>query len=158
MAYTASALSFILDGLQKPVIFTGAQLPVFVPRSDAKENFITSLEIASASVDGKPVVSEVCIYFNYELIRGNRAKKVESLHFDAFESENYPLLAKAGISIEYNTPYLDPYDPNQELKVRKGWSNQVSFLKLFPGLNREIVQTLLTSQFLQGLVMETFGN
>lgn len=158
MAYTASALSFILQGLQKPVIFTGAQLPIMIPRSDAAENFITSLEIASHKVDGKPAVPEVCIYFNYDLIRGNRAKKVESVQFDAFESENYPLLAKSGISIEYNHAYIRKYDKSVQLDVKRKWSNEVIFLKLFPGLNEEIITHMVKSANLRGIVLETFGN
>ena len=95
MAYSASALSFMLDGLNKPVIFTGAQLPIASPRSDGQDNFITSLEIASDAKAGKPIITEVCIFFNHLLLRGNRSKKVESQQFDAFESENYPVLAEA---------------------------------------------------------------
>ena len=102
MAYTASALSFMLDGLNKPVIFTGAQLPISEPRSDARENLLTALDIASASDQDAPIVPEVCIYFDYELLRGNRSKKVESMQFDAFDSGNYPPLAKAGVKIDYN--------------------------------------------------------
>src|ERR1044071_8816179 len=102
MAYTASALSFMIQGLRKPVILTGAQLPISEPRSDARENLITSLEIASRHDKGNPVVPEVCIYFDYQLLRGNRSKKVESEHFDAFESGNYPPLATAGVKIDYN--------------------------------------------------------
>lgn len=158
MAYTASALSFLLSGLQKPVIFTGAQLPIMIPRSDASENFITSLEIASSKKDGNPIVPEVCIYFNYDLIRGNRAKKVESIHFDAFESENYPLLAKAGVSIEYNHPYIMDCNSKAKLDVKKDWCNEVIFLKLFPGMNKDIINKMVESPSLRGIVLETFGN
>jgi L-asparaginase len=106
MAYTASALSYLLENLNKPVILTGAQLPIGVARTDAKENFITALEIAAAKQNGRPIISEVCIYFNSLLLRGNRARKHESVQFNAFESENYPPLAEAGVRIEYNYPLL----------------------------------------------------
>ncbi len=115
MAYTASALSFLLDGLSKPVILTGAQLPIGIARSDARENFITALEIAAATdAQNRPIITEVCIYFNSLLLRGNRAKKKESSDFNAFQSENYPVLANAGVRIEYNFPYLAPYDRRKE--------------------------------------------
>src|SRR5882757_658689 len=114
MAFTASALSFMLQGLNKPVVFTGAQLPISEPRSDARENLITALEIAATKKDGKAVVPEVCIYFDDDLLRGNRSKKVESMHFDAFESENYPPLAKAGVKIDYDEKVIGL--PGTELK------------------------------------------
>ena len=100
MAYTASALSYLLENLNKPVILTGAQLPIGVARTDAKENFITALEIAAAQTNNRPIISEVCIYFNSVLLRGNRARKHESVQFNAFDSENYPVIAQAGIKIE----------------------------------------------------------
>src|SRR5690606_24569308 len=106
MAYTASALSFMLEGLNKPVIFTGAQLPISEPRSDARENLITALDIVTARKDGIPVIPEVCIYFDYELLRGNRSKKTESMQFHAFDSGNYPPLAKAGVKIDYNHAFI----------------------------------------------------
>ena len=109
MAYSASALSFLLEGLNKPVIFTGAQLPIGSKRSDAHENFVTALEIASAQWEGRPVVPEVCIYFGSHLLRGNRSSKRQSIHFDAFTSENYPSLAEAGVVIDYNFPSIRPF-------------------------------------------------
>ena len=112
MAYSASMLSYMLEGLNKPVIFTGAQMPIGSIRSDARENLITALEIASAHQDGNPIISEVCVYFNYLLLRGSRAQKIRSSTFAAFESENYPTLAEAGIEIEFNYSALKPYDKN----------------------------------------------
>src|SRR5690606_31876617 len=106
MAYTASALSFMLQDLSKPVIFTGAQLPISEPRSDARENLVTALDIAAAQQDGHAIVPEVCIYFDYQLLRGNRSKKTESMQFDAFDSGNYPPLAKAGVKIDYNFAFI----------------------------------------------------
>src|SRR5690606_27546509 len=112
MAYTASALSFLLQYLNKPVILTGAQLPVGIARSDARENLLTALEIAATrNSDGTPAISEVCIFFNSLLLRGNRARKKETSQFNAFYSENYPVLANAGVRIDYNIPYLRPYRP-----------------------------------------------
>src|SRR5690606_33291316 len=110
MAFTASAISFMLEGLTKPVIFTGAQLPISEPRSDARENLITALDIASAKREGKAIVPEVCIYFDDELLRGNRSSKVESMQFDAFDSGNYPPLAKAGVKIDYNFAVIRPVE------------------------------------------------
>jgi L-asparaginase len=158
MSFTASALSFMLQGLAKPVVFTGAQLPISEPRSDARENLITSLEIASAKKDGRAVVPEVCIYFDYELLRGNRSKKVESMHFDAFESENYPPLAKAGVAIDYNFSAI--YKPMEkvELKLRSKFDTNISILKLFPGISPASVKSILGIEGLKALVLETYGS
>src|SRR5882762_7149124 len=117
MAFTASALSFMLSGLTKPVILTGAQLPISEPRSDARENLITSLEIAATKKDNRALVPEVCIYFGDELIRGNRSKKTESMHFDAFQSENYPPLATAGVKIEYHKTAIHQSLSNEKLQL-----------------------------------------
>lgn len=157
MAFTASAISFMLPGLAKPVIFTGAQLPISEPRSDARENLITALEIASAKVVGKPVVPEVCIYFDYELLRGSRSKKVESMHFDAFESENYPSLATAGVKIDYN--YSAIRKPgNEEVKLFKRFDSNISILKLFPGIDKRTVEAILNTEGLKAVILETFGS
>lgn len=157
MAFTASALSFMLRGLAKPVIFTGAQLPISEPRSDARENLITALEIASSKTDGKATVPEVCIFFDYQLLRGNRSKKVESMHFDAFESENYPALATAGVKIDYNFPVIAKA-ANGPLEMWSDFSNQVSVLKLFPGIGEPSVRAILATPGLQALIIETFGS
>lgn len=158
MAYTASALSYLLENLHKPVIFTGAQLPIGVARTDAKENFITALEIASAQINNRPIISEVCIYFNSVLLRGNRARKHESVQFNAFESENYPVLAEAGIKIEYNKPYLKYYDSEARLKVHQYLDENVVILKLFPGITEKVVRNILEIKGLRGVVLETFGS
>ena len=115
MAYSASALSYMLKGLNKPVIFTGAQLPIGAARSDARENLITALEIASAKKDGRPIVPEVCVYFDNLLFRGNRCKKVESIHFDAFMSENYPPLAESGVEIDYKYSFIKQVDGKKQV-------------------------------------------
>lgn len=158
MAFTASALSFMLPGLTKPVILTGAQLPISYPRSDARENLITSLEIASAKKDGKALVPEICIYFDYSLLRGSRSRKVESMHFDAFESENYPPLAKAGVKIDYNFSAI--YAPNSdvELKLLTKMDANISILKLFPGINQATVDAILSTPGLKAVILETFGS
>ena len=168
MAYTASALSFMLEGLRKPVILTGAQLPIGAPRTDARENFITALEIAAAvdlaavrrsAVDSaaQPLVPEVCIYFNSRLLRGNRASKQESVQFNAFASENYPPLATAGVSIDYNRLYIKPYLSGQTLQIRTALDPNVTILKLFPGITQPVVESILGIPALRGVVLETFG-
>ena len=158
MAYSASALSFILQGVNKPVIFTGAQLPIASPRSDGHENFVTALEIAADQENGIPRVSEVCIFFNHLLLRGNRSKKVESQHFDAFESENYPVLAEAGIVIDYNLPSIKPYNPKAQLKLYEKLSEEVLILKLFPGINESTAASILKAQGVRGVIMESYGS
>lgn len=159
MAYTASALSYLLENLNKPVILTGAQLPIGVARSDARENFITALELAAATYsDGKPIVTEVCIYFNSVLLRGNRAKKKESSNFNAFISENYPHLANAGVRIDYNFPFLRPFKTGKEFHVHKKLNTKVAFLKMFPGINQSVVRSVLTIDGLKGVVLETYGS
>ncbi len=157
MAYTASAMSFILKGIGKPVIFTGAQLPISEPRSDARENLITALEIAAAKVNGKPIVPEVCIYFEYELLRGNRSKKVESLHFDAFRSDNYPPLAKAGVRIEYNDAAIRS-SKGKTLSLRSAFDTNVALLKLYPGISPAVIKQVLATPSLRALVLETYGS
>jgi L-asparaginase len=157
MAYTASALSFMLDGLSKPVVFTGAQLPISEPRSDARENLITALEVASAKKNGVSLVPEVCIYFNYELLRGNRSKKVESMQFDAFDSGNYPQLAQAGVKIDYNFAAIR--SPGKKtLRLFSKLDTNISVLKLFPGIQEATIRATLTIPGLKAVIMETYGS
>ena len=158
MAYTASALSFMLDGLNKPVIFTGAQLPISEPRSDARENLITALDIASARDNDAPIVPEVCIYFDYELLRGNRSKKVESMQFDAFDSGNYPPLAKAGVKIDYNFSVIRSPSRASTLNLRATFETNIGILKLFPGINKNIVSSILNTPGLKAVILETYGS
>lgn len=158
MAFTASALSFMLKGLAKPIVFTGAQLPISEPRSDARENLITSLEIASAKINGRAVVPEVCIYFDYALLRGNRSKKVESMHFDAFESENYPLLAKAGVVIDYDFSAIAKNSASTPLQLFSRIDSNIAILKIFPGITRNFVNAVLQTRDLKAVVLETFGS
>ena len=157
MAYSASMLSYMLKGLNKPVIFTGAQLPISALRSDARENLMTSLEIAVSKSNGKPLVPEVCVFFNHMLLRGNRAKKVQSSHFDAFESENHPPLAEAGIVIDYNRPAIRPFEEGR-LRYSNKLNTDVIILKLFPGITPVAVNSCLNIEGLRGVILETFGS
>lgn len=157
MSFTASALSFMLKGLNKPVIFTGSQLPIGMIRTDGKENLITALEIASGHVQGVPLVPEVAIYFEYRLYRGNRTHKFNAEHFKAFVSPNYPVLANAGIHIDYNFSAIREVNQHQ-LQVKTKTDNNVAVLKLFPGINVDMVERILTTEGLRGVVMETFGS
>jgi len=158
MAFTASALSFMLEGLSKPVIFTGAQLPITEPRSDARENLITALEIASAKTNGVATVPEVCIFFDYQLWRGNRAHKKESMHFDAFESGNYPPLATAGVKIDFNSASIRSPRRGEELRLLSRFDQSVAILKLFPGISEGVVSAMLSTRGLKAVVLETFGS
>lgn len=158
MAYTSSALSFMLKGLNKPIILTGAQIPIGATRSDARENLITALEIASARENGVAVVNEVCVYFNFFLLRGNRAQKIRSSRFAAFESENYPYLAESGVDIVYNYSFLAKHVKNSKLSLWLDMDPHVSILKIFPGVSPEIVEGTLNINGLRGLIIETYGS
>jgi len=156
MSYSASALSFMLENLNKPVIFTGSQLPLGVNRTDGKENFITSVEIASHHEEDTPLVPEVCIYFENELYRGNRTFKYNAENFDAFRSVNYPVLAEVGVYIKYNHNAIRK--PNfKNLKVHKELDTSVSILKLFPGIPDNVVRGILGVEGLKAVVLETYG-
>ncbi len=159
MAFSASALSFMLEGLGKPVIFTGSQLPIGRPRTDGKENLVSSVEIASArGEDGGAAVPEVCIYFNSKLLRGNRCTKVNSEGFTAFDSANYPPLAEAGISIRYNTAAIRyPAPGSRSLKVRTSLDTRVSILKLHPGITPRVVENILLGEETRAVIIETYG-
>ena len=158
MSYSASALSFMLENLNKPVVFTGSQLPVGVLRSDAKENLLTAIEIAAAQdEEGNALVPEVTIYFEDRLFRANRTTKRNAEHFSAFNSYNYPALAKAGVHITYQ-PHLVRYsDPNAPLVLHTHFDTNVAVLKLFPGIQQPVVRALLRTRGLKGVVLETFG-
>lgn len=148
MAYTASALSFMLEGLNKAVILTGSQIPIGARRSDAKENLITAVEIATS---GK--VSEVCVFFEDQLYKGNRTVKVNTEHFEAFESPNYPILAEVGVNIKYKSSLSKPQDT--KLIVHQNMSNDVAILKLFPGITITTIKAIINSA--KGIVIESFG-
>jgi L-asparaginase len=158
MAYSASALSFMLENLNKPVIFTGSQLPIGVLRTDGKENLITAVEIAAAQNYRLPIVPEVCIYFDNKLMRGNRTAKLSAEHFDAFDSPNYPPLAEVGLHIKYNTNFINYTDPKNNLVVHKAFNNNIAVLKLFPGINPNFVKATVNTTGLLALIIETFGS
>ena len=140
MAYTASALSFMLENLAKPVILTGSQLPIGLLRTDGRENLITAIEIAAARENGLPAVPEVCIFFDNKLTRGNRTTKMSAEHFDAFYSPNYHALAEVGLHLKYYNNLISyPLRRTRSLIVHKSFDTNVAILKLFPGINRKLV-------------------
>ena len=157
MAYSASALSFMLRGLEKPVIFTGAQLPIGVLRTDGKENLITAIEIAAARENGLPLVPEVCIYFENRLLRGNRTVKSSSEHFNAFSSPNLPPLAEAGLQIRYRRDIIRYPTVRRPLEVSDTFVSGVAVLRLFPGIGMATVHSVLAAPGLRGLILETYG-
>ena len=159
MAFTASALSFMLENLTKPVILTGSQLPINQLRTDGKENLITSIEIAAAHrPDGRPRVPEVCIYFSGKLLRGNRATKINSEGFNAFDSFNLPPLAEAGVNIIYRDELILHPDFERPMTPHFAMDTGVVVFTLFPGIQEETVRYLLASPHLRGIVMRTFGS
>lgn len=159
MAYTASALSFMLENLGKPVILTGSQLPIGVLRTDGKENLLTSIEIATAChSNGRPIVPEVCIFFENHLMRGNRTTKINAENFNAFRSYNYPVLASAGIHIKYNNVQIHPHGIRRELKPHFLLDTNIAILKLFPGIQENVVRSLFATEGLKAVVLETYGS
>ena len=160
MAYSASALSFMLENLAKPVVFTGSQLPIGVPRTDGKENLISAVEIAAAKDSlGHPLVPEVCIFFDSQLLRGNRSTKVSSEEFRAFRSPNYPALAEAGINIKYNRrSILVPDSWTEQLMVSTELDTSVSILKVHPGITRQVVRNILLGPETRAVILETYGS
>jgi len=158
MAYSASALSFMLEGLNKPVIFTGAQIPIGATRSDARENLITALEMAGKTENDVPIINEVCLYFNFVLLRGNRAQKIRSSTFGAFESENYSHLAESGVEIEYFKDKLLAHQHNNSLTYKTKFDPNVVVLKIFPNMTPDLVNGILNIRGLKGVVLESFGS
>jgi L-asparaginase len=153
MAYTASALSFMLKNLSKPVILTGSQLPLGVIRTDAKRNLITTIEIVAA----KKIIPEVCIYFNSQLFRGNRAEKYSSSRFDAFQSLNYPLLAEAGVNIDYNEKAISKKSFGK-FSVVRGFNTNIALIKIFPGIQPSLISEIVNKKGLLGIILETYGS
>lgn len=157
MAYTSSALSFMLENLTKPVILTGSQLPINQLRTDGKENLITSIEIASACHDdGTAIVPEVCIYFSGKLLRGNRSTKTNADGFNAFESFNFPHLAEAGVNIIYHEEYILKPDFNKPMIPHTAIDPNVLVFSLFPGLQENIIRHVLDATELRSIVMRSF--
>ncbi|MBR4313005.1 MAG: type I asparaginase [Bacteroidaceae bacterium] len=159
MAFTASALSFMLEGLMKPVILTGSQLPIGALRTDGKENLLTAIEIAAAkNEDGTPIVPEVCIFFHEKLMRGNRATKVSADNFDAFESNNYPLLAHSGIELQFYKNNIMPYRSDAVLTPHYEMDAHIIIFSLFPGMQPDIVKKIMRDKKLRGVIFRTFGS
>ena len=157
MSYTTSALSFMLENLAKPVIFTGSQLPIGDLRTDAKENLMTAVQIASLQEAGSPVIKEVCLYFEYKLYRGNRTSKINAEHFQAFASSNYPDLAESGVRLKVNHQYLIKPDLSKPFLVHKKFDTNVAIIKLFPGISKAFLKSVFNTPNLKGVVLETYG-
>lgn len=159
MSYTASAISFMLDNLAKPVVFTGSQLPVGLLRTDGKENLISAIEIAAAVADGRPCVPEVGILFNNQLYRANRTTKYNAEQFRAFRSANYPPLAEIGVHIKYNLPFIrQPDSRDAPLMLYDTPDTNIAILKLFPGIGRRVVEGILGIEGLRAVALETYGS
>ena len=157
MSYSAAALSFMFENLSKPVIFTGSQLPIGDLRTDAKENLITSIQLAALKGNGKAVIQEVGLYFEYKLYRGNRTTKINAAHFEAFESLNYAPLAQSGVSLEVSRSLLLKPQKGKHTKFHKKMDHSVGVLKLFPGISPSFVRSVLFSESLKAIVLETYG-
>ncbi len=158
MSYSASALSFMLENLNKPVVFTGSQLPIGDLRTDAKENLITAIQIASLQNKGKPVIQEVGLYFEYKLYRGNRTTKINAEHFNAFTSPNYPPLAESGVHLTINPNMVLKKQSTKKLVVHKELNNDVVIVKMFPGINESVLTAIVSIPNLKGIILETYGS
>jgi L-asparaginase len=158
MSYTASAISFMIENLDKPVIFTGSQLPIGDLRTDAKENMITAIEIASAQKEEKPRIAEVCIYFEYKLYRANRTTKISAAQFKAFDSPNFPILAESGVELKfYDNNFIKP-NTTESLIFRPIHNHNIVLIKLFPGISEAVLQHALQNPDLKGVILETYGS
>ena len=157
MSYSASALSFMLENLDKPVVFTGSQLPIGDLRTDAKENLITAIQVASLQENGKPVITEVCLYFEYKLYRGNRTTKISAEHFNAFASPNFPCLVESGVNLKVNKLELFKQSNPKKFITNTVFDDNVMVLKIFPSISRKVVETILSISHLKGIVLETYG-
>lgn len=158
MSYSASALSFMLENLNKPVVFTGSQLPIGDLRTDAKENLITAIQVASLKNKNKSIINEVCLYFEYKLYRGNRTTKISAEHFSAFASPNFPALAESGVHLNVNEAILLKKVTAKKLQVNTTLDDNVVIIKIFPGINERVIQTILSIPNLKGIVLETYGS
>ena len=157
MAYTASALSYMIENLNKPIIFTGSQLPIGDLRTDAKENLITSIQLAALRKNKQAIIQEVCIYFEYKLFRANRATKINAENFDAFESPNYPIIGISGVHLDVKENFLLPKSKNENLKLNKQLCTDVGVLKIFPGMNRIFIENVLNTPSIKAYIIEAFG-
>lgn len=157
MSYTASALSFMFENLSKPIVFTGSQLPIGDLRTDAKENLITSIQVASLQNKGMAVVQEVCLYFEYKLYRANRTTKLNAEHFQAFSSFNYPDLAESGVHLKVKKEYLFKPNLNEKLKLCKDLDQNITLIKLFPGITKTVIESVFSTPNLKAVILETYG-
>jgi len=158
MSYTASALSFLLENLAKPVVFTGSQIPIGVLRTDGRENLITAIEIAGARIDGRPAVPEVSLYFQNRLFRANRTTKRSAEALSAFRSYNYPPLAEVGVNIAYNRPAIArPAAYDADLRISERLCDGIGIVKLFPGIGERVLRAMLSVPGLRAVVLETYG-
>lgn len=157
MAYTASALSFMIQNLEKPVILTGSQLPIGDLRTDAKENLITAIQIAALQENNQAVIQEVCLYFEYKLYRGNRTTKISADHFNAFQSPNYPPLAESGVNLKINKDIILK-NSGEKLEIFTQLCQEVIILKLFPGLQASVLEQVINTPNIKGMIIETFGS
>lgn len=158
MSYSASALSFMFENLSKPIILTGSQLPIGDLRTDAKENLITSIQIAGLQRHGRPVITEVGLYFEYKLYRGNRTTKVNAEHFQAFASLNYPPLVESGVHLAVNEQALWKPNRRRKMKLHKGLEDRIALVKIFPGINRSLLEHIFSKEDLKGVILETYGS
>ena len=157
MSYSASALSFMLENLRKPVIFTGSQLPIGDLRTDAKENLITAIQLASLREKGRPKITEVGLYFEYKLYRANRTTKINAEHFEAFASLNYPPLVDSGVHLTIHDEYLLDPGRAKKLIVHKDLDTNIAIVKMFPGINEAVLKSILETKGLKAVVLETYG-
>lgn len=157
MSYSASALSFMMENLAKPVVFTGSQLPIGDLRTDAKENLITAIQVASLQHNGKPIITEVCLYFEYKLYRGNRTTKISAEHFNAFTSPNFPCLVESGVHLNVSEQLLLKAN-EKKLEVRTKFDDNVAIVKIFPSINANLIQAILSTENLKGIILETYGS
>ncbi len=157
LAYTSSALSFMLENLSKPVVITGSQLPVGEVRTDAKENLITAIEIAATLINGKPAVPEVCVYFDYLLFRGNRVTKMNSSKFEAFQSVNYPPIAEAGVHLKFNKHLIFKQKAGK-LKVHTNMDPAIGLITIFPGMTKDWFSNQMKTKGVKAIILQTFGS
>lgn len=158
MSYTASALSFMLENLSKPVVFTGSQLPIGDLRTDAKENLITAIQVASLQENGVAQIKEVCLYFEYKLYRANRTTKINAEHFEAFASLNYPELASSGVHLKVFSVNLLENKTSGMFFVHKNMCPKIAVLKLYPGITEAVVKAVLNTPNIKGVILETYGS
>jgi len=158
MSYTASAISFMFENLTKPIIFTGSQLPIGDLRTDAKENLITAVQIAALQKKGRPVVTEVGLYFEYKLLRANRTTKINAEHFEAFQSLNYPCLIASGVHLKVNTSFLRPVNRRKKMVYHTHFDSNILIFKMFPGVNETIIDHVFSSEKINGIIIETYGS